>query len=288
MRSKVLVTGGHGFIGSHVVTAFETRGVSVTPLPRPVDYHDREAVDQVLRQLQPSILVHCAWHLADGSAYLVDPRNDDEVAASLQLFRLAHTAGCRRVVGIGTCLEYEEAPGRVREDTPLRPRTVYGSSKAALFNTADAWAREAGCSFSWARLYYPYGPREAAHRLIPTVVNGLLQAERVATTAGEQRRSFLFAADVADAIAAIALTDVVGAVNVGADRVIAVRELVERIGTMLGRQELLDIGAIPARPDDPDVLWPNVEKLTSIVQWQPSRDLETGLEETIAWWRAQR
>ena len=93
---------------------------------------------------------------------------------------------------------------------------------------------------------------------------------------------------MADAIAAIALTDVVGAVNVGADRVIAVRELVERIGTMLGRQELLDIGAIPARPDDPDVLWPDVEKLTSIVQWQPSRDLETGLEETIAWWRAQR
>jgi nucleoside-diphosphate-sugar epimerase len=288
MRPKVLVTGGHGFIGSHVVTALGTCDVSVAPLPRPVNYHDREAVDQVLRQLQPSILIHCAWHLADGSAYLTDPGNDDEVAASLQLFRLAHAAGCRRVVGIGTCLEYEESPGRVREDAPLCPRTAYGASKAALFNATEAWAQEAGCSFSWARLYYPYGPREAAHRLVPTVVNGLLRGERVPTTAGEQRRSFLFAGDVADAIAAIALADVVGAVNVGADRVIAVRELVERIGTMLGRRGLLDIGAIPARLDDPDVLWPDVEKLTSIVKFRPSRDLETGLEETIAWWRAQR
>ncbi len=286
--SKVLVTGARGFIGSHVAAALEARGVSVATLVRPVDYHDRETVDSVLRQVKPTILVHCAWHLADGSTYLADKGNDDEGDASLELFRLAHAAGCGRVVGIGTCLEYEESSGRVREDAPLRPRTVYGASKAALFNATEIWAREAGCSFSWARLYYPFGPREAAHRLVPTVVNGLLRGERVPTTAGEQRRSFLFAADVGDAIAATALADVAGAVNVGADGVIAVRELVERIGDLLDRRELLDIGAFPARPDDPDVLWPDVERLTTLVNWRPSHDLEAGLEETIAWWRAQR
>ena len=69
---KVLVTGARGFIGSHVATALETRGVSVATLVRPVDYHDRETVDSVLRQVKPSMLVHCAWHLAEGSTYLAD------------------------------------------------------------------------------------------------------------------------------------------------------------------------------------------------------------------------
>jgi nucleoside-diphosphate-sugar epimerase len=284
---KVLVTGANGFIGSHVVDALKARGATVSTLVRPVDYHDRHAAEGVLRDETPSVLVHCAWRLAPESSYLGDPANSAEVTASLQLFRLAAATSCQRVIGIGTCLEYEESSRPVAEDAPLRPRTVYGASKAALFLAANAWAGNAGVSFSWPRLYYPFGPREAPHRLVPTVVNRLLHGERAATTSGEQRRSFLFAADAGAAIAEIALSDVRGAVNVGADGVIAVRDLVNRIAELLGRQELLDIGAIPARADDPETLWPDVGKLSSVVGWRPSRDLDTGLEETIAWWRAR-
>lgn len=284
---RVLVTGAQGFIGSHVVAALEARGVAVSTLVRPLDYHDREAVEGVLRRESPSVLVHCAWRIAPGSAYLADTANNDEVAASLRLFRLAKAAGCRRVLGVGTCLEYEPSSERLREDAPLRPRTVYGASKAALFLSAEAWARSVGVSFSWARLYYPFGPRESRQRLVPTVVTGLLRGERVATTSGTQRRSFLFAEDTGDAIAAIALSEVGGAVNVGADGVVPIREVVERIGELVGRQDLLDIGAFPSRPEEPDVLWPDVEKLRSTVKWRPSRDLDAGLLDTIAWWRTQ-
>ena len=231
---KVLVTGANGFIGSHVADALRARGATVFTLVRPVDFHDRQAVEGVLRDRNPSVLVHCAWRLATGSSYLGDPANAEDVAASLQLFQLAAATSCRRVIGIGTCLEYKESSGPVAEDAPLSPRTVYGASKAALFLAANAWAGNAGVSFSWPRLYYPFGPREAPHRLVPTVVNRLLQGERAATTSGEQRRSFLFAADAGDAIAEIALSDVRGAVNVGADGVIAVRDLVNRIGELLG------------------------------------------------------
>lgn len=286
--AKVLVTGAHGFIGSHVVAAFEARGVTVSTLVRPVDYHDREWVERTLADTTPSVLVHCAWRLAPGSGYLSDPANDDEVIASLQLFELAHEAGCRRIVGLGTCLEYEESSAPLAEEAPLRPHTPYGASKVALFYGATEWAETVGASFAWARLYFPFGPREAPHRLVPSVVNGLLRGESVATTAGTQRRSFLFAADVGDAIAAIALSEVDGAVNVGAEEATPVREVVEKIGDLLGRRELLQIGALPQRPGDPDVLWPYVKKLGSEVKWRPSLDLHAGLERTIAWWRAQR
>jgi nucleoside-diphosphate-sugar epimerase len=281
---KALVTGAGGFIGSHVVGALRNRGVPFARLTRPTDYHDAAAVEAMLHVEAPQILVHCAWHLAPGSAYLGDPANVEEADASLRLFHLARRAGVRRIVGLGTCLEYEESPGPVAEDTPLRPRTVYGESKAELFRAAEAWAADADVTFAWARLYFPYGPREAPHRLIPSVVNGLLRGERVATTPGTQRRSFLYAADVGDAIAAIALSDACGAVNVGAADVVAVRELVELIAALVGRQDLLNVGVLPHRCGDPEVLWPDVRKLSSL-GWTPSRDLEGGLRETVAWWQ---
>jgi nucleoside-diphosphate-sugar epimerase len=298
-RPKVLVTGAAGFIGSHVVVALARRGAEPVALVRPgadvrklagtqvveVDYHDLDAIAEAFSALGPTALVHSAWRLAPRSDYLRDPANLEELASSLGLFGTASREGCARVVGIGTCLEYEESDGPTSEDTPLRPRTVYGATKAALFLATEAWAQAAGVSFAWPRLYYPFGPGEAPFRLVPTVVNALLRGERVATTAGGQRRSFLFVEDVADAIAAITLSDAEGAFNVGAGEALPVRELVERLARQVGHPDLVDIGALPPRPGDPDVLWPDTTRLGSL-GWKPSRTLDEALEETIEWWRA--
>jgi nucleoside-diphosphate-sugar epimerase len=285
---RALVTGSRGFVGTHVAAALAARGVSVAPLVRPVDYHDTAAVSRVLAEIQPAVLVHCAWRLAPGSAYLDDPANAAEAEASLELFRSAAKAGCTRVVGLGTCLEYAPSDGPVAEDAALQPRNEYARSKVQLFVAAEAWAEEAGISFAWARLYFPFGPGEPRHRLIPSVVNALLRGERVATTAGAQRRSFLYAPDVGDAIAVVAMSHVTGAINVGARDAVAVRTVVERIGALTGRTDLLDIGALQSRPGDPEVLWPHVGLLTHTVGWTPPRDLSAGLGATIDWWQRQK
>ena len=116
-------------------------------------------------------------------------------------------------------------------------------------------------------------------------MTALLRGERVATTAGRQRRSFLYVEDAADAVAAIALSGVDGAVNVGSDAAVPVRELVERLASAIGRSDLLDIGALPVRTGDPDVLWPDTSRLRSL-GWSPGRTLAEAVDETIAWWRA--
>jgi nucleoside-diphosphate-sugar epimerase len=291
---RVLVTGAAGFIGSHVVDALVRHGVEPVGLVRPgihgladVEYVEADYRDPggALRSVAPDVLVHAAWRLAPGTAYLDDPANNDEMQSSLRLFTHAAELGCRRVVGIGTCLEYEEKSGPAREDTPLAPRTVYATSKAELFTAAEAWAESAAVSFAWARLYYPFGPREPAHRLIPSVTNALLRGERVATTEGSQRWSFLVVEDVADAIAATALSDVGGAVNVGSADALSVREVVERIAAVLDGADLLDIGALATRPDEPKVLWPDTTRLTEEVGWSPSATLQDALKQTVDWWR---
>ena len=296
-----LVTGSAGFIGSHIVAALLERGVEPVGLTRQAtdpndrsgietvnaDYHDRAALRRVLRRVRPATLVHTAWRLAPQSAYLHDRGNLGDLCASLGLFTAAAEEGCHRIVGIGTCLEYAVSSEPMSEDAPLRPWTVYGASKAALFVAASAWARIEGVSFAWARLYYPFGPREADYRLIPAVTTALLRGERVATTDGHQRRSFLYVAEVADAIAAIVSSDVKGPVNVGSADAISVRDLLERLARLLDGVDLLDIGALPGRPGDPAVLAPDVGRLTETVGWRPRIGLDEGLSRTVEWWRAR-
>lgn len=298
---KVLVTGGAGFVGSRVVAALSACGAEPVALVRrgawpeadgnaevvEADFHDAATMGHALRRIQPSALVHAAWQLAPGTAYLRDPANLAELSASLQLFALAEEHGCKRIVGIGTCLEYEPSDRPAPEGTPLRPQTLYGASKAALFIAAQAWAATAGVSFAWARLYFPFGPGEAPHRLIPSVVNALLRGERVATTAGLQRRSFLFVDDAADAVAAITLSGEEGAFNVGSDEALSVREVVARLAASIGQPDLLDIGALEQRPGEPDVLWADTTRLRTNLKWRPRKTLDEGLEETIAWWRTR-
>jgi nucleoside-diphosphate-sugar epimerase len=283
-RPHVLVTGARGFIGSHVVAALELLGA--VPVAVAGNYHHAHDVERALRDVEPASLIHCAWRLEPGSAYLHDPANIIELRASLQLFTIAERLACPRVVGIGSCLEYEPSDGPTDETTPLRPHTVYGGSKAALFMAADAWARGTSMSFAWARLYFPFGPREAPQRLIPSVVKALLREERIATTAGRQRRSFVYVGDAADAIAALALSDAEGAFNIGGSTPIAVRELVERLADALGRRDLLDVGKREDRPGDPEVLWANTTRLRTSVGWEPSTGLDEALDQTIAWWKA--
>jgi nucleoside-diphosphate-sugar epimerase len=301
MLMKVLVTGAEGFIGSQVVAALTRHGADPVGLTHRgaglrdaadieligADYRDRDAMEDIFGAVSPTALVHSAWRLAPGSGYLCDPANIAELEASLRLFALARRQGCVRIVGIGTCLEYEASDGPTPEETPLRPATVYGASKAALFIAASGWAPTVGVSFAWPRLYYPFGPGEAPQRLVPAVVNAILRGERVATTPGLQRRSFLFVEDVADAIAAITLSGAEGAFNVGSLDTLSVRELVERIAGIVGRPDLLDIGALEARVGDPDVLWPDTTRLRTVVGWHPSIALDDALERTIAWWRTR-
>jgi nucleoside-diphosphate-sugar epimerase len=281
----VVVTGAGGFVGWHVITALERRGSKVVALRREdLDYRDAQAVEEVLRTAAPTSLVHAAWRLAPGSAFLDDPGNREEKEASLRLFELAHSAGCRRIVGLGTCLEYELSDGPVSEDAPLRPRNAYASSKAELF--ADAQAA-LGDSFTWARIYYPFGPREPPHRLVPSVVNSLLRGERIATTVGTQLRSFLHVADAGNALASLALADAAGAFNVGSPEAVPIRDAVERIAGAVGRLDLVDIGARPQRPGDPEVLWPDTTRLETEVGWNPAMTLDEGIADAVAWWRAQ-
>jgi nucleoside-diphosphate-sugar epimerase len=140
----------------------------------------------------------------------------------------------------------------------------------------------------WPRVFYTYGPYEAHRRLVPSVVTALMRGNSVSTTAGEQVLDYLHVADVARAVWALAVGDSVGACNVASGRGTRVRDLVTEIASIVGGTELLRVGELPYRPDEPMIVVGDVARLNSTVNWSPRFGLSAGLRDAIEWWRSHQ
>lgn len=173
----------------------------------------------------------------------------------------------------------------VEAETPLRPASPYGAAKLALATAFASICAATGLSGAWARPFFMYGPGEAPRRLAADVILSLLRGEHARCTHGRQRRDFLHVADVGDALAAILDSGAEGPVNVGAGAAIPIADLAMEIARQIGAPDRLQLGARPAPPDDPALIEADTGRLGREIGWQPRFDLESGIADTIGWWR---
>jgi nucleoside-diphosphate-sugar epimerase len=298
---RVLVTGATGFVGRQVLAPLTARGYEVHAVARHVpsepvaavrwhetDLLDRDARALLVDSVRPTHMLHLAW-IAEHGVYWESPLNAAWVEASMDLVERALAAGATRIVGAGTCAEYDwSAPQLVQGDcveiaTPRRPATLYGRSKLRF---ADWLAQRPGLSSAWGRLFFLHGPGEDPRRLVPSVVSALLTGRSAPIGPGTQMRDFLTTRDAGAAFAALLDCEVTGPVNIGSGIGTSIVSLALRIGDLIGRSELVAVGALPARAGDPPRLVANVTRLSREVGFRPSADLDSGLAATIEWWRS--
>jgi nucleoside-diphosphate-sugar epimerase len=235
--------------------------------------------------VRPTHLLHLAWYTAP-RLYWSSDRNLDWLAASLRLLRAFAAAGGRRAVVTGTCAEYDPSEGVCSEaTTPRRPGSLYGVCKNALHDVALAHSAGAGYSVAWARLFYVYGPGEPATRLVPAVVQGLLEDRPVELSHGRQRRDFLFVGDVAAALARLLGSDFEGAVNVGSGDAMAARAMVDAIVERVGRPGDMRFGACETAAAEPPLIVADTTRMRTEVGWTPAIALDEGIDATVSWWR---
>lgn len=293
----VLLTGASGLIGRQCVPALLEAGYQVTILSRSgeasagaaalkADLLDHAATQAAVEKANASHLLHLAWH-AGASDRWTSPANLDWVSATFALVQAFAAAGGKRAVGVGSCAEYDWSAVTLREDTPLRPATLYGAAKAATGLALTKAAPALNLSFAWARPFFCYGPGEPPGRLFGDLVKGLTAGKPVDCTDGLQRRDFLHTTDLAAALTALLASDAQGPVNIASGDAIAVRDLIMEAANQMGRPDLIRLGAIQRPATDPPLLAADVTRLTDEAGFKPRYTLQTGVAQVLAAERAK-
>jgi nucleoside-diphosphate-sugar epimerase len=292
------VTGASGFIGRYAVDALVEQGQEVHAVARragapqagvtwhEVDLLGTSAAQELVQGVSCEQLLHLAWYARPG-AFWTAPENERWIDATLRLLRAFGEAGGTRAMMAGTCAEYAWGHELLSErSTPLLPATLYGACKHATHVAATATAQQLGVGLAWGRVFFLYGPGEHPDRLVSSLARGLLAGDEVPTTDGGQRRDYMHARDVAGALVATLASKVTGAVNIATGEPVSVRELITRVAREVDGLARVRFGALPTRQSEPPVIAGDPRRLTEEVGFRPAVELEQGIADTVAWWRA--
>lgn len=287
---RVFVTGATGFIGTHLMRTLTAAGAVVTGLRG--DIRDRAAVASAVAAARPELVFHLA-------AYGTTPAQRDEprmrevnVGGVEHLWDALEPWSCR-IVQTGSCGEYGAATGALREDHPCRPSTPYTTTVHEAVSYSIERARRTGRELVVVRPFGPYGPGDRPERIVPFVIVGLLSGQRVAVTAGEQRRDYSFIDDHVRALlqaASARLSNTARIYNIGSGGPITLRTLVERMAAAVdgGALARVDFGAVPYRPGDLADMFADTTAARRDLGYEPSVPLADGIARTVAWHRAAR
>jgi UDP-glucose 4-epimerase len=308
---RVLVTGGAGFIGSHLTDRLAAVGCRVTVLDNFTNGR-MENLTEALATGRVEVIrgditdadtcnravagQDAAFHLAclGVRASLHDPFSNHQVNAlgSLNLLQAARQAQTKRFVYISTSEVYGKAlTFPLTESATTWPTTVYGGSKLAGEHYAAAYHECYGLPVIRVRPFNNYGPR--AHfegdsgEVIPRfMLRALAGQPPVIFGDGSHTRDFLFVKDCAEALVKIAECDALvgGLVNLGYGEEVRIGELGRLVLAATGRTDLKVVHEAD-RPGDVPRLWVDPKKLHAAVQWRPSTTLAEGLRATLTYYQ---
>ena len=164
------------------------------------------------------------------------------------------------------------------------PATRYGRAKLELLRSL----RELNLQYAWARIFFPYGPCEDERRLVPSIARALLRGESAACSSGRAIRDFIHVSELGRALAMLITSDVTGSINLGQGERTRIADVANLLGELAGRPDLIRLGARADRPNEPELLVPNLERQRSHLGFEPRISLREGLAAALAWWSARQ
>ena len=303
-NSKILVTGGSGFLGHHVCEELRRRGATqiVAPRSREFDLTDSQATRALFEQVRPQLVMHLAASVGGIGANLKHPGTffRDNMAMGLHVLEEARRAGTAKVVIAGTICAYPKfAPVQFRDDDlwngyPEETNAPYGVAKKALLVMAQAYRQEFGCNFVMTFPVNLYGPRDNFDLESSHVIPAMIRKFETAKNRGEKSvtlwgdgsptREFLYVEDAARGLCdAAERYDDPDPVNLGAGFEISMRDLADKIQQKIGYRGALVWDT--SRPNGQPRRMLDVSRARERFGFSAQVSFDEGLDKTIAWYR---
>ncbi|MBX5496763.1 MAG: GDP-mannose 4,6-dehydratase [Bryobacteraceae bacterium] len=304
---RVLVTGGSGFVGSHLVHCLLAQGAEVGVTVRygnviknerlkdcwdkitviEADLRNRGAL-QTIRDFAPQVVFHLAAYNHVGQSFVQVEECFDvnakgtanllDVCEGVEKFIYASTS---EVYGYQTSVPFVET----MNPEPISP---YAITKYAGELYCHMKQRIGGKpSVVILRPFNVFGPYQSSKAIIPELIINCLRGNPIRTTKGEQTREFNFVGNLVDALLMTAQYDgeIEGPINIAAGEEIAIRDLVMKIAELTETKSKIEIGALPYRPTEIWRMYADSTRAREILGWHPRVNLHDGLKITVDWFR---
>jgi dTDP-glucose 4,6-dehydratase len=305
--TTTVVTGGAGFLGSHLCEYLLEKGHRVVCL----DNLDTGSLQNIEHLRDPSFSfrnVDCVdhveldepldfvFHLASPASpidYLRLPLHTLKVgsygthnALGLAKFKRARFLLASTSEVYGDPLQHPQSEDYWGNVNPIGPRGVYDEAKRYAEAMTMAYHRQQGVDTCIARIFNTYGPRMRPNdgRAVPTFVRQALTGKPLTIFGdGSHTRSFCYVSDLIDGLYRLATSDTHEPVNIGNPTEMTLTELAQAVLRLTGSQADVVYSALPL--DDPKVRRPNIDRARKLLGWEPAVTLEEGLKKTIAYER---
>jgi nucleoside-diphosphate-sugar epimerase len=279
-NETVLVTGASGFIARQILQplldlGYEVHGVSHRPdTDRGLSVHWHSCnllnaldTEDLLARVRPSHLLHAAWYVEHRKFWMAQ-ENNAWLEASTYLFKRFIAQGGKRIVGIGTCAEYDwkRSDSKLWKETDAcHPHTLYGQTKLKLQERLSRLP----VSYAWARLFNVFGLFENPQRLVPYVIQSALNREPALCSAGTQIRDFIDTTRCGRALAQTLDSDVSGIINIGGGEAphLSIADIVKHLCSECGHPDAPKFGALPMNMSEPAFMIPDISRLQHEVKF---------------------
>lgn len=306
-HKRVLVTGGHGFVGTVLRRKLDERGALDVVAPRSADYDLTRAdeADKLFATTEPDLVIHLAAQVGGIGANLARPAELylSNLLMGTHVIEQARARGTEKTVLLGTICSYpKHTPVPFREESlwdgyPEETNAPYGLAKKALLVHAQANRLEHGQRSIYLLATNIYGPGDkfdpSVSHVIPALIRKCVAAKEDGAPfvdvwgTGKATREFLYVDDAAEAILLASESyDDESPVNLGAGHEVSIKDLAETIAHLVGYEGALRWD--PAKPDGQPRRLLDTSKAAERFGFVASTPLETGLERTVTWYLSHR
>jgi len=304
---RILVTGGAGFIGSHVADSFIIAGHEVVVVDNlstgkrefahpaaqfiQADITDKAHIQSIIHEVKPEIIDHHAAHIQVGNS-VKDPQFDAEnnIVGLLHMMEAAKEVGVKKIIMASTGgAMYGDKPLPLDETMKEEPVSPYGVSKKSGELYLNYYHQQYGIPYIALRYANVYGPRQNPHGesgVVAIFAEMLMRGKQpVVNGDGSHTRDYVFVTDVAKANLAALSTVFVGPINIGTGQETSTLQVYEKIAAALGSN--LPVIYAPERPGEQVASALSYQKAKEVLGWEPTVFFDQGVAQVAQWYQQQ-